>query len=747
MANAFGLYAVAQGQTGAYRMQQVQLQTRWAKEVSPANALKEYPRPQLVRQGWTNLNGLWDYAITRRNVVKPAEFQGKILVPFPLESALSGVKKALDPEELLWYKRRFNFNAKAGERTILNFGAVDYQCWVFVNGREVGSHEGGYTAFSMDISTALIEGENEIMIKVYDPSDAGIGPRGKQVLHPQSIYYTPSSGIWQTVWLEQVPKEHISALRITPDIDRSLVNVRVEATGAGKVDIVVEGEHYFGEANQTISVPIKVLKLWSPSSPFLYDLQVSLGKDSVKSYFGMRKVSVAKDGNGIDRIMLNNKAYYNLGTLDQGFWPDGLYTAPTDDALAYDIKAIKAMGFNTIRKHIKVEPARWYYHADRLGMLVWQDFVQPNFALKAGAKEIFEKQGAEMLAQLHNSPCITTWVLFNEKWGQYDQARLTSWIKNTDPSRIVNGHSGEYLYVNDKLRSESVDAYVNADITDVHSYPQPMNAIKMAGKAQVCGEFGGVGVFIPEHQWNTETAWGYVNENPADLKAKYAGMNAALEKFAAEGMSGSIYTQPFDVEGEQNGLMTYDREIVKVPFAELRKIHAALNPEALSMGWLKDLKAVTAQDADLTDPAVLSQRAVAAFENGSRDGKTLRAVVRGVGKISDPGFKCMVGEQEAFRSAMGRPAYSKFMYDMLFKQEIQQLFSEQKSWEQIAERLKSQYGEVGEETYLRIKALGALNGKDWTVYREVARVYLDRFGKNLPENERAMFQKALQENH
>ncbi|SDF12503.1 Glycosyl hydrolases family 2, TIM barrel domain [Mucilaginibacter pineti] len=743
---ACGLSAGAQSQSGNYQMQQVQLQTRWAKEVSPANALKEYPRPQMVRGNWTNLNGLWDYAITGKDVVQPSVFEGRILVPFPLESALSGVKKALKPDELLWYKRRFNFKANAGERTMLNFGAVDYQCWVFVNGREVGSHEGGYTAFSMDISSALHDGQNEILIKVYDPSDAGYGPRGKQVLNPRSIYYTPTSGIWQTVWMETVPAAYIESLDITPDIDKGLVKVKVRSAADLPVTLALEGKIFNGKSNQWMSIPVKHAKLWSPASPFLYDLWATLGKDKVKSYFGMRKVSVAKDAAGVERIMLNNKPYYNLGTLDQGFWPDGLYTAPTDEALAFDIKAIKAMGFNTIRKHIKVEPARWYYHADKLGMLVWQDFVQPNPGLPPGAKEIFEKQGAEMLSQLHNFPCITTWVLFNEKWGAYDQARLTSWIKNTDPSRIVNGHSGEYLYVNDKLRSESPDAYINADITDVHSYPQPMNSVKIAGKAQVCGEFGGIGVFIPDHQWNTETAWGYVNEKPADLKAKYAGMNASLEKFAAQGMSGSIYTQPFDVEGEQNGLMTYDREIVKIPFSELRKIHTRLNPDLQSAAWMKYLKSVTAQDADLTDPAILSQRALVAFEGGSRDQKTLQAVVRGVSKIADPGFKAMLSEQEAFRSAMGRATYSRFMYEMLFRQEIQQLFNEQKSWEQIADHLKSHYGEVGEETYLRIKSLGALNGRDWAIYRDVAKVYLEKFGNNLQENERLMFQKALKEN-
>jgi len=570
-------------QSGTWTRASSSLETRWAKDVTPSNALKEYPRPQLTRTNWTNLNGLWDYAITAKGAQKPTKYDGQILVPYPIESALSGVKKALLPEQNLWYKKTIRKPAlRAGERIKLNFGAVDYQCWIYLNGKEVGTHEGGYTEFSFDITTALKAGENELLIQVYDPSDAGYGPRGKQVLKPEGIYYTPSSGIWQTVWMEVVPDTWIDKLTITPDIDQSLVKVIVKSAGHSPVSLQVDGKTIKGRANTSILVPIKSAKLWSPSKPYLYNLSVTLGKDQVKSYFAMRKISVAKDAKGIDRIMLNNKPYYNLGTLDQGFWPEGLYTAPTDEALAFDIKAIKAMGFNTIRKHIKIEPARWYYHADKIGMLVWQDFVQPNFNLQAGAKEIFEKQGTEMLAQLHNHPCITTWVLFNEKWGQYDQARLTRWIKQTDPSRIVNGHSGEFLYVNGQLRSPSPDPYINADITDVHAYPDPMNSMQIDGKARVCGEFGGIGVFIPDHQWLKGSAWGYITEKPATFKTKYEIMNQHLKQLEAEGLSGSIYTQPFDVEGEQNGLMTYDREVIKIPFAELRKIHSSLNPGANS---------------------------------------------------------------------------------------------------------------------------------------------------------------------
>jgi len=463
---------------------------------------------------------------------------------------LSGVKRALKPNQNLWYRRTFTSpSGGRGAKTLLHFGAVDWQSTIYLNGKEVGRHTGGYTEFTIDITGVLNAGTNELMVKVYDPTEQGIGPHGKQVLSPKDIYYTATSGIWQTVWLEPVPQNYISGLTITPDIDKGIVNVTVNSAVKSKVQLTLEGKIIIGRSNEVTLVPVKDAKLWSPASPYLYDLNVKMEDDEVKSYFGMRKISIGKDDKGIDRIMLNNKPYYNLGTLDQGFWPDGLYTAPTDEALAFDIKAIKAMGFNTIRKHIKVEPARWYYWADKLGMLVWQDMVNPNQGLPEGSKPEFEKESAEILNQLHNNPSITTWVLFNEKWGQYDQQRLTEWIKKTDPSRIVNGHTGELLYVNEQLRSPSPNAYVSADMTDVHSYPYPMISIKQAGKAQVCGEFGGIGVFIPDHQWNTSSAWGYIQEKPAALKAKYTIMNQDLQLMENEGLSGSIYTQPFDVEG------------------------------------------------------------------------------------------------------------------------------------------------------------------------------------------------------
>ncbi|WP_285056669.1 glycoside hydrolase family 2 protein [Pedobacter ginsengisoli] len=770
-----------------YQMQEVPIQSRWAEQVSPENALKEYPRPQMVRLNWTNLNGLWDYAVTLRNQSMKVLSEGKILVPYPIESALSGVKKALLPEQELIYKRTIaRPDLKKGERVLLHFGAVDYQCWIYINGKEVGSHAGGYSAFNIDITETLTSGTNELMVKVYDSTDKGNGPHGKQVLSPANIYYTPTSGIWQTVWMEIVPAAHIENLVMTPDIDKGILNLRVNASADYKIEATAyDGKTkvnaVFGSAGTDLVLPVKNAKLWSPHAPFLYDLTVKLLKDGkvvdeVKSYFGMRKISITKDAKGTDRIFLNNKPYYNLGTLDQGFWPEGLYTAPTDEALAFDIKAIKAMGFNTIRKHIKVEPARWYYHADKIGMLVWQDFVNPNQGLPEGSKAAFEKESAAEMQQLHNYPSIVCWVLFNEKWGQYDQQRLTKWVKKTDPSRILNGHSGELLYVNEQLRSPSPNAYVSADMTDVHAYPDPMMSIKQSGKAQVCGEFGGIGVFIPEHQWLTGSAWGYIQEKPAGLMAKYKIMNQHLQLFEKQGLSGSIYTQPFDVEGEQNGLMTYDREVVKIPFAELRKIHAALNPE---MGTIP---MVTAKDADLTEPALLYSAMLDQYISGKRDPEFLKkmammatqagdkpgAQLAGSDYIAglkmplsdedinnvtsftkstkDAGFKLMDANADAFKKVMGDRKYTVAMMNMILKGEMEPLMSagDQVDWAAV-EKAVAPYGLPGEEILLRAKTVGFYNKQDWKNYVPAASAYLEKFGANIPENEKVMFQKAVDE--
>lgn len=634
--NACNIAIAQNSSTTQWQMQPIAIQTRWAKGVSPTNVLPEYPRPQMVRENnWQNLNGLWEYAITKIDSNAPSKFDGKILVPFPIESALSGVKKPLLPTQNIWYKKEIKKpNLKTGERSLLHFGAVDWQTTVFINGKEVGKHNGGYTSFTIDITDYLTNEENELLVKVFDPTDKGINPHGKQTLTPGNIYYTPSSGIWQTVWLETVPFDYISGLELLPDIDKSVVSITVKTSHSCTVELIAKDKDtiiskVIGKTGIPIRLKIKRPKLWSPENPFLYDLSVKIINDNktvdeVKSYFGMRKVNISKDENGVDRIFLNNKPYFNLGTLDQGFWPDGLYTPPSDAALKFDLEAIKSMGFNTVRKHIKVEPERWYYYADKIGLLVWQDFVNPPQQPSEDAKIEFEKETKEIINQLYNFPSISTWVLFNEKWGQYDQKRLTKWIKQSDHSRIINGHSGEYLYVNNELRSPSPDAYVDADLTDVHSYPNPMLSIKQEGKAMVCGEFGGIGVPVPGHQWDDLNGWGYVQVKPKELEEKYAGMMKSIKSLKEKGLSACIYTQPFDVEGEENGLITYDRDIIKIPIINLRDIHKGIVNLNKDLAFNLHFKEISHDISNQNDQyaELLTQ-----YDKGQRDSLFLRKLL------------------------------------------------------------------------------------------------------------------------
>ena len=566
----------------------VTLPTRWSKEVGPTNALPEYPRPQLVRTDWMNLNGLWDYTIAdsgKNNV--GGQYAGKILVPYPIESALSGVKKALLPSQRLWYHRNFALQRlDRHKRYLLHFGAVDFQARVVVNGKPAGEHTGGYQEFSLDITDLLKIGDNAIVVAVWDPTDDGINPRGKQSLHPQGIMYTAVSGIWQTVWMEIVPQQYITSLTLTPDVDGQCLNLTVHSTGGE--DMMVEatasdGSTVKGPANQGLVLKLSDLRLWSPDSPFLYDLSVRLldkGKplDEVKSYFGMRKIEIRKDAAGQERIFLNNKFTFNLGVLDQGYWPDGIYTAPTDAALKWDIEAIKAMGFNTIRKHIKIEPARWYYHCDRIGMLVWQDMPYPG-NLTAEGKAEFEREDAENLEQLHNAPSIVCWVLFNEGWNRYDQERLTKWVKRTDASRIVDGHTGENY--DQSAPADPAYKWFNSDLTDIHDYPGPGISPYLPGKARALGEWGGVRVPTPGHEWNASQGWGYIQTSKSEIAKKYDFLLRHLQLFEQEGLSASIYTQPFDVEIEENGLITYDREVFKIPVDSLRAANSLLVPSSI----------------------------------------------------------------------------------------------------------------------------------------------------------------------
>jgi beta-galactosidase/beta-glucuronidase len=562
----------------SWRVQDPPLTTPWTSRVSPTNALPEYPRPQMFRSEWENLNGLWNYAITDSTVYRPNNFDGTILVPFPLESALSGVKGALLPTQKLWYQRNMeikDYNAQM--HYLLHFGAVDYQATIFVNGKEAGTHKGGYQEFTIDITKYIQSGSNELMVTVLDPTDQGDNPKGKQVLKPGGIMYTATSGIWQTVWLEIVPNIYITAITLIPDIDSKQLELCVN-TNITKIKFEAktnDGDKIVGTSGDTVKLPISNMHLWSPENPYLYDLTIRLQtnnkeNDEIKSYFGMRKVSIQKDSLGQERIFLNNKYTFNLGVLDQGFWPDGIYTAPTDSALRWDIAAIKSLGFNMIRKHIKIEPARWYAWCDKLGMLVWQDMPYPANT-SPEAKSEFESESETNIRQLFNYPSIVCWVLFNEGWNSYDQARLTTWVKTMDPTRLVDGHTGENYDRN--TPRELSKKWINSDMTDIHNYPGPGIPPYQSSKVRTLGEWGGVRVEILGHEWNAQKGWGYIQSTPQEFERKYEFMIRHLKLFEEEGLSASVYTQPFDVEIEENGLITYDRKIFKIPISRLSTIN------------------------------------------------------------------------------------------------------------------------------------------------------------------------------
>lgn len=549
------------------------LLTKWSKQVSPNNALPEYPRPQLVRVDWMNLNGLWQYAEAAAGEQPPfgKELDGKILVPYPIESALSGVMKHLDR---VWYRTVVKIPQKwSGKNVLLHFGAVDWDATVYVNGTQVGQHRGGYDPFTCDITAALKPGgPQEIIVGVFDPTDQGDQPRGKQVLDPRGIWYTPATGIWQTVWLEPVSADHVSELIAVPDVDGKKLNLIVLTTGDGSAQSlrvtvldggkpIVETE---GKPGDDIPIPLRTMKLWSPARPFLNDLKVVLRRDDkiqdvVKSYFGMRKVELANDSKGVKRIFLNGEFVFQLGPLDQGFWPDGIYTAPTDAALKYDIEMTKKLGFNMARKHVKVEPERWYYWADKLGLLVWQDMPSANNKTDESKKQ-FEQELRRLVETHRNHPSIIMWVVFNEGWGQYDTERLTGWVKELDPSRLVNNASGW------------TDKNVG-DVMDVHNYPAPKAPNAEPNRAIVLGEFGGLGLYVEGHTWKKEN-WGYRGmidaEQLTNQYEKY--LKRVYELKESPGLSAAVYTQTTDVEIECNGLLTYDRALVK---PNLRRVAAA----------------------------------------------------------------------------------------------------------------------------------------------------------------------------
>ncbi|RZB19130.1 glycoside hydrolase family 2 [Streptomyces sp. F001] len=560
-----------------------QLRTKWADDVTPHNAHREYPRPQLTRDSWRNLNGTWQFAAAQAGEQPPfgRNLDEEILVPYPVESQLSGVERH---EDRMWYRRTFtvpsDWRIGTAKRLQLNFGAVDWRAEVYVNGIKVAAHEGGYDKFSADITDALRPGRTqELIVGVYDPTDAANGenpPVGKQRLDPSGIWYTPSSGIWQTVWLEPVAADHVEGLRLTPDVDAGTLTVEPQGVrdGLPVTATAYDGNRRVatarGRSGEPLTLNIPRPRLWSPDDPFLYDLKVSVGGDRVGSYFGMRSIAV-EQVNGVPRTVLNGEPVFLMATLDQGFWPDGLHTAPTDEALAYDLKMHKKMGFNSVRKHIKVEPDRWFHWADRLGLLVWQDMPAMTAGVNpsAEARAQYEREMKQMIDEHISSPSVVMWVTFNEGWGQYDVGRIAEQAGAWDPTRLVNNQSGLNLGADGNA----------GDIMDEHGYPSPALPPRPDGqRALVSGEYGGLGLAVPGHAWSVQQS--YVDVDPATYTDDYLDKLDEVRALVCRGSNGAVYTQISDVEGELNGLLTYDRRVVKPDVQRLAAAHETLIDDA-----------------------------------------------------------------------------------------------------------------------------------------------------------------------
>jgi hypothetical protein len=602
-----------------WQMQKAALMTSYAAKVDTANVLGEYPRPQMARQQWMNLNGIWQFqpGTSITEAIPTGKLSSKILVPFPVESAISGIMTHYDK---LWYRKVFTVPTSwAGQHVLIHFGAVDYQSEVFVNGQSVGTHQGGYDPFTFDITAKLTtSGPQTITVRVYDPTDAGGQPRGKQTLNPGGIMYTCTSGIWQSVWLEPVPTTSISDIKIIPNVDNSTLTFKALSSGPlSNLTVAVEVKDgantitkFSGNANTDLVIPVPNAKLWSPDSPFLYDLKVTLKNgtnsiDSLSSYFGMRKISMAKVGD-YQKMMLNNEFLFHMGPLDQGFWPDGNYTAPTDEAIQNDLLKMKQAGFNMIRKHIKVEPYRWYYWADKLGLMVWQDMPSPNSYTNThpAVDEVAYKSELETMVKTHwNSPCIVMWVVFNEGQGQQNTPALVADVRSLDPNRLINQASGGGY--------EGV-----GDILDYHSYPPPA-CPSSATQILACGEYGGIGYSITDHIW--KPGFGYVMVNSAtELLNMYSSFADNLIQFKTNsGLSAAVYTETTDVEIELNGFMTYDRAVVKADINKFFEINQRIIKKDMYLTAVLPTSQVTAQTWKSTTTKPATDWYTSTFNDGA----------------------------------------------------------------------------------------------------------------------------------
>lgn len=577
-----------------YKPATAPLMTVWGKSMTPETAWTLHPRPNLERSNWQNLNGLWDYAVTPIDAPEqPKVWEGKVLVPFAMESALSGVGRMIEPNEAIWYHRTFDVSTLSDERLLLHFDGVDFRSQVFVNGMEVTDypHESGIIPQTVDVTEAVKEGTNDLLVYVWDPTDKWQNATGKQVLKPGGIMYTRTSGIWQPVWMETVPSTYVSGYEVDSDIEKGIAYVKLKTVGNLKnaqASITVRDDKGKKVASgkvqdweKPVELKIKAPQLWSPDNPYLYDMEIALkssaGTDHVKGYFGMRKIEMRKDGNGIQKFFLNNEQIFMQGTLDQGWWPDGLLTPPSEEAMLFDIQFLKNAGFNMMRKHIKIEPMRYYYLCDKIGIMLWQDM--PSGPGDVNARYgMYRRELKQMVDYLQPIPSIVVWVPYNEGWGEQEAFKTNaslSWLMEYDKTRLVDGPSGW-------------TDYGVGHTKDMHNYPGPGMFDVMPNRISVLGEFGGLGLAVPGHVWADNKGWGYVSDNTVEASfERYTSLMKRLSRLASQGLAASVYTQTTDVEVEINGLLTYDRKVDKYGADNLRKLHAKVYEGATKSYVLK----------------------------------------------------------------------------------------------------------------------------------------------------------------